>query len=72
MRCIEPANEERWTEAIDRQLELWRSCLGRTQILGVFDGNPALHLYEGRGYRHRGRDGDYLLLGRPVEETAPR
>lgn len=34
--------------------------------LGVFDGNPALHLYESRGYRRTGRDGDYLLLSRPV------
>ncbi|MFJ5213936.1 GNAT family N-acetyltransferase [Streptomyces sp. NPDC088354] len=34
--------------------------------LGVFDGNPAVHLYESRGYRATGRDGEYLLLGRPA------
>ncbi|MEU6343133.1 GNAT family N-acetyltransferase [Streptomyces sp. NPDC046977] len=123
MRTVEPANEARWTEAIDRQLELWISCLDRTLILeaegeacgsmmwmpsgtgavlvgihvapehrrrgfggllldafagqareagcdvlslGVFVGNPAVHLYESRGYRPTGRDGDYLLFERPV------
>ncbi|MDI5973856.1 GNAT family N-acetyltransferase [Streptomyces sp. SL13] len=40
MQTIEPANEQRWTAAIDRNLALWIDCLPRTLVLDV-DGEAA-------------------------------
>ncbi|MDX3093371.1 GNAT family N-acetyltransferase [Streptomyces sp. ME01-24h] len=37
-----------------------------TLALGVHRANPALHLYEGAGYRRTGEDGDYVLMERPT------
>ncbi len=37
-----------------------------TLTLGVHRANPALHLYEGAGYRRTGEDGDYILMERPA------
>ncbi len=40
IRTVEPGSEAGWTRAIDRNLELWISCLSRTRVVEAA-GEPA-------------------------------